>query len=213
MVAAMPSAGDHFDILSAQAVGRVALCRVIRGPIMNLLRIEFLQFVGAAAARRVVLALAVAPALISFSTLAAEIELSGTYELINASVKYLDTGEVIPDIYGKNPKGFIMYGTDGRMLAMVTYANRPKPEGIEKTTDDQRIALYKTMYAYGGTYKLKGNTVEHHVDICWDEIRCGTIVERDIEKDGDKLIYTTHPAPFSANGRLAITTLAFRKVK
>jgi Lipocalin-like domain len=130
-----------------------------------------------------------------------------------ASVKYLDTGEVVPDIYGKNPKGFIVYGTDGRMLAIVTYANRPKPESIEKTTDDRRIALYKTMYAYAGTYKLKGNTVEHHVDICWDEIRCGTIVERDIEKDGDKLIYTTHPAPFSANGRLAITTLAFRKVK
>jgi Lipocalin-like domain len=89
----------------------------------------------------------------------------------------------------------------------------PSPKSIEETTNDQRIALYQTMYAYGGTYKVIGNTVEHYVDICWDAIRCGTTVARDIEKDGDKLIYTTHPAPFSANGRLAITTLTWQKVK
>jgi Lipocalin-like domain len=93
---------------------------------MKFLRRQLRQFAGAM--HRVVLPLAVAPALISLSAFGAEIELTGTYELISASGKYLDTGEVIPDIYGKNAKGFIMYGTDGRMLGMVTYANRPKPE-------------------------------------------------------------------------------------
>jgi Lipocalin-like domain len=144
---------------------------------------------------------------------AAEINLIGTFELLSASVHYLDTGEVIPDIFGKTPKGFATYGADGRMLLMITYGKRPKPESIEKTTDEQRIALYKTMQAYGGTYTFDGKTVLHNVDICWDEVRCGTVVARDIEQDGDKLIYKTRPAPFSANGRMAVATLVWRKVK
>jgi Lipocalin-like domain len=138
---------------------------------------------------------------------------TGDFDPLSASVRYLDTGEVIPDIFGKTPKGFVTYGADGRMLAMITYSNRPKPESIEKTTDEQRIALYKTMQAYGGTYTFDGKTVLHKVDICWDEVRCGTVVARDIEQDGDKLIYKTHPAPFSANGRMAVTILVWRKVK
>jgi hypothetical protein len=166
-----------------------------------------------AALRRVVRAIACVPVLISFSALGAEIDLPGTYQLVSASINYLDTGEIVPDIYGKNAKGFIMYGTDGRMLAVITNDNRPKPESITKTTDEQRIALYRTMQAYGGTYKFDGKTVEHHVDICWDEVRCGTVVARDIKKDGDMLIYTTRPAPFSGNGRLSVVTLAWRKVK
>jgi hypothetical protein len=178
---------------------------------MNLVRRQFPQF--ATAVRRVVRALALIPVVISFSAFAAEIELPGTYELISVSVNYLDTGEIIPDIFGKAPKGFVTYGADGRMLAMITYSNRPKPESIEKTTDEQRIALYKTMQAYGGTYTFDGKTVRHKVDICWDEVRCGTIVTRDIEQDGDKLIYKTYPAPFSANGRMAVTTLVWRRVK
>ena len=144
--------------------------------------------------------------------LADGIQLPGTYKLIDVSVNYLDTNEIIPDIFGKSPNGYIMYNADGRMLTVITYTGRPKPESIAATTDEQRVALYKTMQAYGGTYTFDGKTVVHHVDICWDEVRCGTDVARDIERDGADLIYRTHPAPFSANGRLAITTLRWRKV-
>lgn len=149
---------------------------------------------------------------VSRSASAGDIQLPGTYKLINVSVKYLDTNEVIPDIFGKSPNGYIMYDADGRMMTVITYNGRPKPESIEKTTDEQRIALYKTMQAYGGTYTFDGKTVVHHVDICWDEVRCGTNVARDIERDGADLIYRTHPAPFSANGRLAVTTLRWRRL-
>jgi len=180
---------------------------------MKQFHFQFPQLGRAAALRRFVRAIAFVPVLISLSALGAEIELPGTYQLVSASVNYLDTGEIIPDIYGKSAKGFIMYGADGRMLAVITNDNRPKPESIEKTTDAQRIMLYRTMQAYGGTYKFDGKTVEHRVDICWDEVRCGTVVARDIKRDGDMLIYTTRPAPFSGNGRLSIVTMAWRKVK
>jgi hypothetical protein len=154
-----------------------------------------------------VAALAAAPAS------AGEVNLIGTYELLGASVNFLDTGEVIPDIFGKTPKGFVTFGPEGRMLAFVTNSDRPKPESIQKTTDAQRIALYKSMQAYGGTYTFDGKTIEIKVDICWDEVRCGTTVARDVEQGGDTLLYKTHPAPFSANGRTAVTTLTWRRVK
>jgi hypothetical protein len=130
--------------------------------------------------------------LISFPALAAEFEVVGTYELVSSSTKFLDTGEVVSD---QSPKGFIMYGADGRMLVLITYGGRPKPESTAKMTDDERIGLFRTMLAYGGTYSFDGKKMEHHVDICWNEIRCGTTVIRDVVRDGDRLTYTTRPQP------------------
>jgi hypothetical protein len=157
--------------------------------------------------------LAVGLIVASLSASAADDEFYGTYQLVNASVKYLDTGEIVPDVNGKHPKGFAMYGKDGRFMVMITDDGRPKPESTAKMTDEQRINLFRTMLAYGGTYTLDGNRIDHHVDICWDEVRCGTTVTRDISKDGDKLIYTTHPAPFSANGRMSVVTVVWQKMK
>src|SRR5205823_3448093 len=115
---------------------------------------------------------------------------------ISSTRKILDTGEVL-DTYGKKPKGSIMYGKDGRFLVIITYDGRPKPETIEKTTDQQRIDLYKTLLAYGGTYTFDGKKVEHRIDLSSNEVWNGTTVTRDITNDGNRLVYTTHPAPFS----------------
>jgi hypothetical protein len=38
-------------------------------------------------------------------------------------------------------------------------------------------------------------------------------VIRDIKKEGDRLVYTTKPAPFSGDGKMSVTTLAWEKVK
>jgi hypothetical protein len=50
--------------------------------------------------------LAVALTVASLSAFAADDEFYGTYQLVSASVKYLDNGEIVPDVNGKNPKGF-----------------------------------------------------------------------------------------------------------
>ena len=80
------------------------------------------------------------------------------------------------------------------MLVLVTFGDRPTPDSTAKMTDDQRIGLFRTMLAYGGTYTFVGDKVEHHVDICWDELRCGQSFLRYVSRDGDRLTYTTHPA-------------------
>jgi hypothetical protein len=150
--------------------------------------------------------------LVPIAAKAADDELVGTYKLVSSQRKILDTGEVI-DTYGKDPKGYITYGKDGRVLALITYDGRPKPESVDKTTDQQRSDLFRTMLAYGGTYKFDGNKIEHQIDISWNEVWSGTTVIRDIKKESSQLIYTTRPAPFSGDGKMSIVTLVWEKVK
>jgi hypothetical protein len=143
---------------------------------------------------------------------AADDELVGTYKLISSTRKILDTGEV-KDTYGKQPSGFIMYGKDGRVMALIAYEERPKPENIDKMTDQQRADLFRTMLAYSGTYKFDGKKVEHHIDVSWNEVWTGTTVIRDLKKEGDKLVYTTRAAPFSSDGKMSVISLVWEKVK
>ena len=121
-------------------------------------------------------------------------EIWGTYKLISATNKFLDTGDVVSS-YGEHPKGYITYGKEGRMLVLITYDGRIKPQDALKTTIEERDALYRSMMAYGGTYTYSGNQIEHHVDISWDETQVGTTVIRSVTRDGDRLTYVTEPFP------------------
>jgi hypothetical protein len=138
-------------------------------------------------------------------------ELAGTYKLISSTRKILDTGEVV-DTWGANPKGFITYGKNGRMLVLIVTDHRPKPESLAKMTDQQRADLFRTMSAYGGTYKFDGRRVEHHVDISWNEVWTGTTVVRNVTKEGDRLVYTEPAAPFTSDGKMSLVTLVWEKV-
>lgn len=64
-----------------------------------------------------------------------------------------------------NPLGYITYGKDGRMMVVIVRHPRPKPEAIDKISDQDAARLFRTMTAYGGTYRFDGKTIEHHIDI------------------------------------------------
>jgi len=157
---------------------------------------------------------ALVAALVIFPPLAWAVDddIVGTYRLISSHRVILETGET-EDSYGKNPSGFISYGRDGRMMTIVVFSNRPRPESLDKMTDQQRTDLFRTMSAYGGTYTFHGDRVEHHIDISWNEVWTGTTVIRDIKKEGDRLVYTTKPAPFPRDGKMSVNTLVWEKVK
>jgi len=162
----------------------------------------------------IMLRLALVAAFVIFPGLACAVDddIVGTYRLISSQRVILETGET-EDAYGKNPSGFITYGRDGRMMAIVVFSNRPRPESLDKMTDQQRADLFRTMAAYGGTYTFHGDRVEHHIDISWNEVWTGTTVIRDIKKEGDRLVYTTKPAPFPRDGKMSVNTLVWEKVK
>jgi hypothetical protein len=154
--------------------------------------------------------LALATMLIPLPASAAGYELAGSYQLVSSSTRHLDTGEAVPD---ENAKGFIMYGADGRMLVLITNGDRPRAESSAKLTDEQRAGLFRTMLAYGGSYEFDGKTMKHHVDICADEVRCGTTLVRDVTVEGDRLIYTTTPQPSPFDGSMIVVTLVWQKLR
>ena len=142
----------------------------------------------------------------------AEDEIYGTYRLISASRQILETGQVV-DTFGKNPNGLIMYDSSGHFLVVITYDGRPKPDSIEKMTDQQRADLHRTMTAYGGTYTFDGEKVAHHIDLSWNEVWAGTTAIRDVKREGNRLIYVTRPAPFASDGKMSVVTLVWEKIK
>jgi hypothetical protein len=155
---------------------------------------------------------AMACLLVASFALAGEHEFAGNYELVSATRKILETGQT-ENTFGKKPKGLAMYGSDGHFIILITYDGRPKPESIEKMTDQQRADLHRMMTAYGGTYTFDGSKVVHHLDLSWNEVWAGTTNIRDIQRDGDQVIYTTRPAPFASDGKMSVVTLVWKKLR
>ena len=73
-------------------------------------------------------------------------------------------------------------------------------------TDQDRIGLFRTTTAYSGTYKFDGKTVEHSIDISWNEYWAGTKQVRTVERDSDRITLTTSPFPFHTDGRISVNS-------
>jgi Lipocalin-like domain len=154
--------------------------------------------------------IAAAGMLLSPHAVAAEVTLSGTYRLVSEQRTIVDTGEVISTT---SSQGYISYGADGRMIVLIVRNPRPKPEGAEKITDQQRIDLFRTITAYAGTYKFDGSTIEHSIEISMNEVWSGTKQLRTVKLEGERLVYTTPPFPFHLDGKMSINSLVWERVK
>ena len=137
-------------------------------------------------------------------------QLEGTYRLISTTARILETGQ--EEKYG-DETGYITYGKDGRMFVLLVRGKRPKPESLEKMTDQERVELFRTVTAYSGRYTFDGKTVEHHIDISWNEVFTGTTLRREVRRNGDKIVLTTPASPRGKDGKMSVRTLVFEKVK
>jgi hypothetical protein len=93
--------------------------------------------------------------------------------------------------YGENPTGYLSYSADGRMQLIAAANGRIVPVDAAPP-DNERVALYDTMFAYAGTYSVEAGKVIHHVDISWNETWTGTDQIRLFEMSGNTLTLTTH---------------------
>lgn len=150
------------------------------------------------------------PALLAAAACAAQAaDLVGTYRLIGTTAK-METGE--EETY-TSETGYITYGADGRMFVVLVRGERPKPESLDRMTDQQRADLFRTVTAYTGRYTFDGKAVEHHVDASWNEVFTGMSLRREVRFDGDKVLLTTAPSRRSKDGKMSVRTLVFERVK
>ena len=138
-------------------------------------------------------------------------EVIGTWRLVTATRKIVDTGEVVDAYGGPKPNGWIHYGRDGRMMVVCAFEGRDRPAANDKMSDADRVNLHKTFFAYAGTYRFEADRVTHDIDTSWNEAWTGTSQVRQVEQRGRQLVYTTTPFKFNVDGKTSIITLVWEK--
>ncbi len=68
------------------------------------------------------------------------------------------------------------------MWSIVTGEGREAPK-----TDEDRAALFKSMFAYTGMYRVEGDKVITKVDVSWNPAWVGKDQVRTFKIDGDRL--------------------------
>ena len=109
----------------------------------------------------------------------------GVWKLEALEIEFQDTGER-QSPFGVHPNGYIIFTAEGRMMALLTAEGRPVPH-----TDAERVAAFRSMYAYSGTYRLEGDRWLTQVDAAWNEAWTGTEQLRFYRFAGEKLVVTT----------------------
>ena len=135
----------------------------------------------------------------------------GTWRLQSFKTRYLDTGETT-EPFGAHPSGYLCYGPDCRMYAILAEQKRKPPAAIVPT-DAEKIELFAGFVAYAGTYTIDGNTVTHHVDVSWNEAWTGTGQVRRFRIAGKVLYIESVPAKNFRDGRLSSSSLVWMKVE
>jgi len=117
--------------------------------------------------------------------------LLGTW-MLKAYVVTTAAGEG-PAPYGRNPTGYLIYSADGRMQVIAAAKGRIAPRAAGPP-ENERAALYDTMFAYAGTYSVHGDKVIHYVDVSWNQSWTGTEQIRLFEVRGNTLTLSTRIA-------------------
>jgi hypothetical protein len=108
-------------------------------------------------------------------------KLLGFWRLVSFEREFKATGEKEP-LLGKNPTGYILFTPEGRFVAILTGEGRKAPK-----TDQDRVDLFKSMFAYTGMCRLEGDKFTTKVDVSWNPEWIGTDQERFFKIDGDRL--------------------------
>ena len=115
-------------------------------------------------------------------------DLIGNWKLVSWQV--IVENELPQNVFGSNPKGYLILTREGRSIVVTTADNRKSGMG-----DPERAALHKSMLAYSGKYRIEGNDFITLVDISWNEAWNGTEQRRHFRIEGDKLFIESEPAP------------------
>lgn len=104
-----------------------------------------------------------------------------SWRIVSYELEFQDGGaHLFP--FGAHPHGYLVFGSDGRMMAYLEADGRKAPQ-----TDEERAAAYRTLIAYTGKYRLQGDTWITKVDAAWNVEWVGTDQERAFTLKGDRL--------------------------
>ena len=135
--------------------------------------------------------------------------LLGAWKLITHDTEFQD-GSAPRKLFGNNPPGYLIFTSEGRMMAVLEAEGR-KPA----KTDEDRANLLRSVAAYSGLYRLEQDKWITKVDVAWTPLLHNTEQLRYFKLDGDRLEVIT---PWSPDARLpgqpvTRTKLIWQRVK
>ena len=142
---------------------------------------------------------------LSFGPAHAQSSLPGTYRLVSFTIEVDGTPNTT---FGNSPKGYAVL-TDKRFTTIITAEKRK----FGQTAED-KAALWDTLTAYSGPYRLEGDKLITSVDTSWNESWNGTQQIRMWKVEGNRLHLTTVPAPYSRDpSKTAVARLVWEKAE
>jgi len=151
-------------------------------------------------------------ACVGAASAADDVNPAGVWTVVDYTATNPATGEV-KHPFGTNPIGTAIYTAKGRMSILVAGSHRVPSTGTGAKRAEERAGLFDGMYAYTGSYTVKGNTVTIHIDSAWQPDWVGTDKSRTLKLDHGILSIVTAPMTSPVDGRTYISTTTFRRVQ
>lgn len=139
-------------------------------------------------------------------------KLVGTWKLVSASSTD-SSGQLLDPPYGANPVGFLTYGKDGRVTALISYGGR-KPLSVGAKPPallEEQAEAFKTFLAYAGRYRLNGDKVIHSIEISSIQNFVNRELVRSVKFQGDQIILVTPPT--MVNGKMQTIALVWQRLE
>ena len=118
------------------------------------------------------------------------------------------SGETGPVQESDEQSGCRIFTRGGHTFIFNVYKPRKAPAAVNPT-DAELAALFRTMSAFTGTYKVEGNKLTVRVDASWIESWNGSDRAFLLDLAGNKLTMTIGPVmnPYTGNESLLVSTL------
>jgi hypothetical protein len=131
-------------------------------------------------------------------------KLEGVWRLTSLKLRIVGDESFETDVFGSNPKGYLIFTTEGRMAAVLSAADRKPP-----ASDADNIALMKSFSAYTGKYTVEHDKWTTKVDVSWNEVYNSQDQVRFFRLEGDLLSVRTPEQSDVLPGKNVVFTLTF----
>jgi Lipocalin-like domain len=135
----------------------------------------------------------------------------GTWALLSMETEDLETGQK-HNLLGAHPSGYLTYGPDCRMSAILVKESREGPAALV-ATDPESIELYRGLIAYAGSYSVDGYKITHRIETSWNQAWTGTTQVSQFSVDGKSLYIRTGPSKSPMTGRQSSTVFIWARVE
>jgi hypothetical protein len=135
----------------------------------------------------------------------------GTWILLSMETEDLETGQK-QNLLGVHPSGYLTYGADCRMSAILVKESREGP-AAPVATDAESVQLYRGLIAYAGSYTIDGYKITQHIETSWNEAWTGTTQTIQFSIDGTSLYMRTGPGKSPLTGRQSSTAFIWTRVQ